>query len=148
MAKEYKLFTIGYEGRDIDEFIDRLNRFRVSRLIDVREIPLSRKKGFSKSRLSERLANEGIDYVHVKELGSPGKIRNKLKQDWNYEYFFKKFSEYLDTNKELIDRAYDFLSEKTNCLMCFERLPEKCHRTVVAQRIKIRDGNGLIIQHI
>ena len=70
-----KLYTIGYEGRDIDEFVSLLKDNRITRLIDVREIPFSRKKGFSKSRLNERLQNENIDYVHIKALGSPSEIR-------------------------------------------------------------------------
>ncbi len=72
---DYKLFTIGYEGRDIDEFVSLLKDNGITRLIDVREIPFSRKKGFSKSRLNERLQNENIDYVHIKALGSPSEIR-------------------------------------------------------------------------
>ena len=87
--RPYELLTIGYEGRAIDEFIARLKQFNISRLIDVREIPLSRKPGFSKTSLRERLEDEKIEYVHIKALGSPSPIRNKLKTDWDYDYFFK-----------------------------------------------------------
>ena len=142
------MLTIGYEGRAIDEFITRLKQFNISRLIDVREIPLSRKPGFSKTSLRERLKNENIEYVHIKALGSPSPIRNKLKTDWDYDYFFKAYAKYLSQNMQVIREVYQFISDGINCLMCFERFPEKCHRTAVADRIKEYDGNGLKIKHI
>lgn len=144
----YEVLTIGYEGCDIDEFVDRLKRFNVSRLIDVREIPLSRKPGFSKTPLSERLGDENIEYVHIKALGSPSFIRNKLKADSDYDYFFKAYSKYLSQNMEVVKEVYQFISDGVNCIMCFERFPEKCHRNAVANKIKEYDGNGLKIRHI
>ena len=146
--KTCELFTIGYEGRAIDEFIDRLKQFNVSRLIDVREIPFSRKPGFSKSSLRERLEGENIEYVHVKALGSPSSIRNKLKTDGDYDYFFKGYDEYLSQNMHVIREAYQYIRDGVNCIMCFERFPDKCHRNVVADKIKECDGNGLKIKHI
>ena len=143
-----KLLTIGYEGREIDEFINRLKRFNISRLIDVREIPLSRKRGFSKSALRERREDENIEYVHVKALGSSSTIRNKLKSDRDYDYFFKAYSNYLSQNMEVLIEVYQFISDGINCIMCYERMPEKCHRSTVADKIKEYDGNGLKIKHI
>lgn len=144
----YELLTIGYEGRKIEEFIDRLKQFNVSRLIDVREIPLSRKIGFSKDSLRERLEEENIEYVHAEALGSPSHIRNKLKSDWDYDYFFRAYNKYLSQNMKAIKEVYQFLSSGINCIMCFERFPDKCHRSAVADKIKEYDGNGLKIKHI
>jgi uncharacterized protein (DUF488 family) len=146
--RAYELFTIGYEGRAIDEFIARLKQFNITRLIDVREIPLSRKPGFSKTSLRERLKNDKIDYVHVKALGSPSAIRKKLKCDSDYDYFFNSYNKYLSQNMEALKEVYNFISDGINCIMCFERFPEKCHRTAVADKIKEYDGNGLKIKHI
>src|SRR3989338_981177 len=139
--ENYEVLTIGYEGRAIDEFVDRLKQFNISRLIDVREIPLSRKPGFSKTSLRERLEDENIEYVHVKALGSPSAIRNKLKTDWDYDYFFKAYCKYLFQNMEVVKEVYQFISDGVNCILCFERFPEKCHRTAVADKIKEFDGN-------
>lgn len=144
----YELLTIGYEGRGIDDFVARLKQFKTSRLIDVREIPLSRKRGFSKTALRERLAGENIEYVHMKALGSPSGIRNKLKKDYDYDSFFRAFQEYLSNNTQTIQEAHRFIMDGVNCIMCFERLPGKCHRSVVAKTIKEYDGNGLKIIHI
>jgi uncharacterized protein (DUF488 family) len=146
--KTYKLLTIGYEGREIDEFIDCLKQFNISRLIDVREIPLSRKRGFSKSALRKRLEIENIQYIHIKELGSPSSIRNKLKSDWDYESFLEEYSEYLSGNDASIKELYQYITDGINCIMCFERCPKECHRSVIIDKIQEYDGNRLKIKHI
>ena len=143
-----KILTIGYEGREIGEFVDRLKRFSVSRLIDVRELPLSRKKGFSKSVLKERLKEEDIEYTHMKALGSPSSVRKKLKSDLDYDYFFGAYSKHLSNNMEAVKEVYQFISDNIICIMCYERFPNKCHRSAVANKIKEYDGNGLKIKHI
>ena len=144
----YELLTIGYEGRKINEFVECLKEFKISRLIDVREKPLSRKPGFSKTALRERLEDENIEYIHVKALGSPSFIRKKLKSDSDYEYFFKAYGKYLTQNMEVIKYVYQFITNGINCIMCFERFPEKCHRSAVANKIIEYDGKGLKIKHI
>jgi uncharacterized protein (DUF488 family) len=65
------LYTIGYEGADIDRFIATLKAVEVTVVADVRAVALSRKRGFSKTALRARLAAEGIAYVHLVELGDP-----------------------------------------------------------------------------
>lgn len=144
----YELLTIGYEGLEIDNFVDRLKQFNISRLIDVREIPLSHKPGFSKTALRERLRCENIEYVHIKALGSPAPIRNKLKSDRDYNYFFKAYGQYLSQQLEVIEEVYKFIPDGINCIMCFERFPDKCHRSVVADKIKEYNGNKINIKHI
>ncbi len=146
--KKYELFTIGYEGRDIDEFVALLKQFHISRLVDVREIPFSRKKAFSKSALRERLQDEHIDYVHIKALGCPSTIRNKLKSDRDYGYFFKAFSEHLSQNIEAVKEVHECISDGNTCLMCLELSSDQCHRSIVADRIKEYGGNRLEIIHI
>ena len=143
-----EVFTIGYEGREIEDFISCLKAFNISRLIDIREIPLSRKRGFSKSALKERVEAENIDYIHIKTLGSPSVLRRQLKEDHDYDRFFSAYRSYLSQNHNSLVEAYAYLQDGPACLMCFERYPEKCHRSAVAQRIKEYDGNGLVISHI
>lgn len=143
-----QVFTIGYEGRDIDDFVIRLKDYHITRLIDVRELPLSRKRGFSKSVLSARLESENIQYVHIRSLGSPSDIRHQLKGDHDYERFFEAIDHYLDENEPSLLEAYRLIKDGLSCIMCFERKPEMCHRSAVVQKIKEIDGNGLIILHI
>ena len=142
------VFTIGYEGREIEDFVSRLKAYNITRLIDIREIPLSRKKGFSKSALKKRVEAENIEYVHLRSLGSPSILRHQLKADHDYEQFFSDYLSYLSKNHNSLVEAYGYLQDGPACLMCFERFPEKCHRSAVAQRIKEHDGNGLIISNI
>lgn len=146
--KTNELLTVGYEGREIDEFIDYLKQFNISRLIDVRELPLSRKAGFSKSILKKRLEDENIQYIHIKALGSPSAIRKKLIADLDYEYFFRKYTEHLLGNVDVIEELYNYASEGINCIMCFERSPKTCHRAVIVEKVQEYNGNQFQIKHI
>ena len=65
------IYTIGYEGTDIERFVATLKIVGIKHLADVRAVAVSRKKGFSKSALSARLDAEGIQYFHFIELGDP-----------------------------------------------------------------------------
>lgn len=143
-----RFYTIGYEGRNIDGFVGDLHGKHVKCLIDVREIPLSRKRGFSKSSLSRRLHEEGISYVHFKELGSPKDVRDELKATKDYVRFFAEMDKYLSAQSQAVESVYEHVMDQTCCLMCFERLASQCHRKTVAKKIKERDGNGLQVTHI
>ena len=71
-----RIFTIGYEGATMDDFLSALKQAGVERVIDVRALPLSRRPGFSKTPLQNALAEAGIEYVHLKALGTPAEGRN------------------------------------------------------------------------
>ncbi len=143
-----RLFTIGYEGKNLDAFLDHLEENTITCLLDVREIAFSRKKGFSKTALSEALEGRGIQYVHLKELGSPTPLRKELRSSGDYGKFFQGMDKHLDTQRESIEQAYSHVTKTRCCLMCYENLAAMCHRKVVARKIKERDGNGLEIEHI
>ncbi len=70
-----RIFTIGYEGATVAALLAALTQAGVERLIDVRALPVSRRPGFSKTPLSAALAEAGIDYVHLRALGTPGPCR-------------------------------------------------------------------------
>lgn len=142
------LFTVGYEGATVDTFIAKLIENEVECILDVRAIPLSRKPGFSKTQLARRLNRERIQYVHLRDLGSPKLLRDDLKLTGDYSTFFKKMAHYLSGKNDAIGTAYKYVMNTTCCLMCFERLAAECHRKIVAMKIKVRDGNGLQIKHI
>lgn len=142
------LFTTGYEGINSRQLLEKLKKHNINCVIDVRELPLSRKQGFSKSSLRANLNRENIQYVHLKKLGSPKPIRYKLKADKDYGTFFKSMSDYLDNQQESIETAYRYVKNNNCCLICFEKLAAMCHRKVVARKIKEFDGNGLEIENI
>jgi len=143
-----ELFTVGYEGTTIDTFINNLHANRIDCILDIRALPLSRKPGFSKKRLAERLCLAGVQYVHLAELGTPKNIRDKLKSTRDYSTFFKNMKKYLAGQKEAIELAYNHVMNNRCCLMCFERLADYCHRKIVAEKIKATNGDGLQITHI
>jgi uncharacterized protein (DUF488 family) len=144
----YDLFTVGYEGRNVDSLISMLNSHAIDCILDVREMPLSRKPGFSKTALQQHLTENHIQYIHFKKLGSPKPLRNRLKETGDYEQFFESIAGYLSEVGDAVNTAYTFVSKNRCCLLCFERQPQFCHRSIVAQKIKERDGNGLRIHHL
>ena len=145
---ETELFTMGYEGTTIDSFIDSLRANNISCILDVRALSLSRKRGFSKNQLAGRLERVQIDYIHLRELGTPKDIRNALKSTRDYVTFFEKMEEYLAGKKDAIRRAYDHVTNARCCLMCFERLADQCHRKFVAEKIRAANGEDVQIKHI
>lgn len=143
-----QLFTIGYEGINIDTFIANLLANNIDYILDIRALPFSRKPGFSKRQLSERLKNANIKYIHLAELGTPKYIRENLKLTHDYNSFFQKMEIYLAQKKSEIEGVYKYVVNSTCCLMCFERLADQCHRKIIAEKIKDTNGNGLQIKNI
>ena len=141
-------YTIGYEGRELDDFVARLREQRVEVLIDIREKPASRKPGFSKTPLREALEEAGIEYVHVKALGSPSTIRYEYKNGGDRDSFFTAYRTYLKTQITHLRMVLDTVREKTCCLMCLERHAMDCHRSAVSDMLKELDGNSLTFRHI
>lgn len=127
-----RVFTIGYEGASLPDFIATLDLAGIDVLLDVREIPISRRRGFSKSSLAEALGAAGVAYRHERRLGSPGTLRHRLHADGNYATFFRDFRRYLKTQDALLIELAENLSGNV-ALMCYERAPETCHRSVVAE---------------
>ena len=148
MARVPVAYTIGYEGWELDDFVTRLREQRVEVLIDIREKPVSRKPGFSKTPLREALEEAGIEYVHVKELGSPTAIRYEYKSGGDKDSFFRAYRAYLKTQVDQLRTVLDAVREKTCCLMCLERHAMDCHRSAVSDRLKELDGNGLTFHNI
>jgi len=139
------IYTIGYEGKSVEQFINLLKSNDIKQLIDVRELAFSRKNGFSKSLLKEMLNTNGIVYKHFSELGSPSALRHKLWNDSNYSEFFKEYSEWLskpEANEYLVDLEGLAQVRKT-AIMCFEKDIEKCHRSIIKKRL-IKDGFKIV----
>ena len=146
---ETVLYTIGYEGINQEEFFNYLKRNNISVVADVRHLPLSRKKGFSKTSLSEFLSNKNIDYVNYRELGADKKLRDKLKESGDYNTFFKAMARSVLNHKEQLTEINQMLCDGKNvALMCFEKNFKFCHRKVVALGVKKMNGNGLKIKHL
>lgn len=133
--KTVEMLTVGYEGRDLEDFVRLLQAARVDLLVDARHTPLSRKKGFSKTPLSERLKAAGIDYVHYKEVGTPKAWRDEYKQTKDAKTMLKKYDRFLDEKAEPMHTIYRLAANHRLALLCYEADPALCHRSVLARRI-------------
>jgi uncharacterized protein (DUF488 family) len=125
-----RIFTIGYEGATQPELIAALRAAAVGRVIDVRAVPLSRKPGFSKNVLAAGLEEAGIDYVHLKALGTPAEGREAARKG-KMEVFERVYAAQLDTPEAAAEsaRMITLAEERPSALLCFERDPAHCHRT-------------------
>ncbi|WP_019833629.1 DUF488 domain-containing protein [Sphingomonas sp. PR090111-T3T-6A] len=127
-----RLFTIGYEGVTQDEFVDTLKKAGVERVIDVRALPLSRRPGFSKTPLRSALREEGIDYVHLKALGTPPEGRAAVRSG-HYAEMETIYRRQLDLPEAVVaaEEMRALAEEKPSALLCFEREPAHCHRQLL-----------------
>ena len=127
-----KVFTIGYEGATMDSFLSALERAGVRQVIDVRQLPLSRRPGFSKSALTAALAERGIRYVHLKALGTPKPGRDAAKKGdratWEAVYAGQL---QLPEAQVQAARMRELIAVMPSALLCFEREPGMCHRTLL-----------------
>lgn len=130
------LFTIGYEGRDIDLFLNILIQNSIDILIDVRKNPFSMKFSFTKNRLKNYLENSEIQYIHIPELGIEGEKRKALATYKDYEKLFENYEKTtIKKNPELLDKIVELSRNHRAALMCFEADVNRCHRGVIAQNI-------------
>lgn len=131
-----KLYTIGYEGATQDDLIAALERAGVKRLIDVRALPLSRRPGFSKTPLRTALAEHGIDYVHLKPLGTPPEGREAARRG-RHEEMAAIYRGQLAQPDAMVaaEQMKQLASEAPSALLCFEREPGQCHRQVLIDEV-------------
>ncbi|AEG00657.1 DUF488 family protein [Methylomonas methanica] len=140
------IYTIGYEGIDLDAFMALLKTYNIETVIDIREFPGSRKPGFSKTALSNALNLSGIEYLHLVELGCPKLVRERYKQDNNWQSYKKSFLEYLPTQEQAIATVAEIATYSNCALLCYEADYRFCHRSLVADAV--RQNNGTNIVHI
>jgi uncharacterized protein (DUF488 family) len=133
------VYTIGYEGADQDRFVAALQGAGVAVLADVRAVALSRKRGFSKSSLRQRLAEERLGYRHFVDLGTP-KAGREAARAGDAPMMRRIFCEQLATPaaESAFEELATLAAEEPVCLMCFERDPAMCHRRILAERLAER----------
>lgn len=129
-----EVFTVGYEGRTIDELVGLLRRHRVRVLVDVRLNAISRRRGFSKTALAGSLADAGIDYVHEPQLGNPKENRPAFREGRPAAH--RKYLKHVERQgTDAVARLTDLVASAPTALLCFEQEPESCHRTTIAKEL-------------
>ena len=131
-----RIFTIGYEGSTQAELIAALGKAGVERVIDVRAVPNSRKPGFSKNMLAAGLREAGIDYVHLRALGTPPEGREAARKG-RHDVMERVYAAQLETPEAGAEaaRMVALAEEKPSALLCFERNPAECHRTLLRDSV-------------
>ena len=137
------IFSIGYEGKTMEEFIGILKKAGVQLLIDVRDAPFSRKPGFSKKPLEASLQDAGIEYVGIPELGTDKSSRDAHKTDDNIAPILKEYQLKFERNIAHYDHLKTLAQEKVSAIMCFEQDHRQCHRQVIEDRL-MADGFNII----
>jgi uncharacterized protein (DUF488 family) len=129
--------TIGYTGYALNAFTNALIENGVECLLDIREIPLSRKAGFSKSALSDHLGSHGIGYRHFRLLGSPKALRHKVRETGDFSRFFRGVRAHLKlaASLEQLTEAIEVARRRRSCLMCCCPDWRRCHRRCVIDAI-------------
>ena len=140
------LFTVGYERRSVEEMVEALRDAGVRVLLDVRELPLSRRRGFSKTRLSQAVHDAGLGYEHVRSLGNPKPLR-QLYMAGELQRGADAYGRHLrstsrDALLELASRADEGI-----CLLCVEHDHERCHRAVIVDALREVRGD-LAVTHL
>lgn len=130
------IYTIGYEGATVDGFLATLKQAGVERLIDVRALPSSRRPGFSKSPLAAALSEVGIEYVHLRDLGTPKRGRDAAKKG-DVATLRAVYDEQLELDEAQVaaHKMLDLAAERPSVLLCYERDPCHCHRTLLLEAV-------------
>lgn len=149
-TKTTTFHTLGYEQSAIEEYIDRLAENGVTLVVDVRQMPLSRKKGFSKNGLRALLEDAGIGYVHYRSLGAPKPLRTELLTTKSWPNYVSQYREQVLRHRRAeVDELVALAADETISLLCFERDPMECHRSLVAhEMVKRGKASGLAVDHI
>jgi len=140
------LFTIGYEGLNVDDFMSLLSEYGIETVVDIRELPLSRKPGFSKKALANILNLSGFEYCHMVELGCPRPVREGYRADGDWTRYTTGFRKHLKTQENAIAELAGLAQSSACALLCYEADFNFCHRSMVADAVSKQYGAD--IEHI
>ena len=132
--------TIGYEATSPQSFLDALQEGGVSLVVDIRAVASSRRPGFAKTRLAANLAERGIDYVHLRALGTPadGRAAARAGRHDEMKQIFREHLATPEAQEGLEQLTAMVRSERPLALLCFEHDPAHCHRSLVADALSSR----------
>ena len=149
-ASKPGLCTIGYEGRSLEGYLNRLIRDGVTLLCDVRRNAFSHKYGFSKNTLAKSCEGVGIRYEHLPELGIASEARRELHTQADYDALFEVYErESLPHQTAALARIRDWIDQGERvALTCFEKHPHQCHRHCVAEALEGGGRRRLVAVHL
>jgi len=150
LLQEARIFTIGYEGRSLDAFLNTLIANNVKLLVDIRNNPVSMKYGFTGSLLKHYVEETGIKYISIPELGIESRYRKNLDEQGDYTNLFKIYeSEILPQRNDKMALLKNLITqEKRIALMCFEKDERMCHRGIASRYFQNWCGNKYGVSHL
>jgi hypothetical protein len=141
--------SVGYElHKDYLAFARHIRAAGVERLIDVRELPISRRRGYAKSALGLAMADVDIEYVHIKALGNPKPYRDLYKSGHVAEGRKQYEKHLLGEQRQALEDLVPLLLGKRSALMCVEHDPATCHRAVIVEALRSEMGLELDVTEI
>lgn len=145
-----QLYTLGYEGLSLEQFLNKLIENSVSILCDVRRNAVSMKYGFSKKTLARACDGVGVDYIHIPELGIDSSRRKQLDSQADYDSLFRDYSRTtLMENEAALDSITRLIDNRGSvALTCFEAEAAQCHRGCVASALSSRSAFGYPVSHL
>jgi len=144
------LYTVGYEGISLEEYLNRLIKNDIKILVDVRNNPMSMKFGFSKSQLKSYCNSLNIKYEHIPEVGIQSEMRQQLNTQSDYDSLFERYKKFnltktLSFQKRILELL---IQEKRIALTCFEANIFQCHRKHLAEAITQLPEWNYKLEHI
>jgi uncharacterized protein (DUF488 family) len=137
MASDPPLMTIGYEATPAEAVLGRLEGAGVSLLVDVGAIAASRRPGMSKRGLAAGLSSRGIDYLHLRALGTPkeGRLAARRGDVRALERIYAAHFATPEAQGEFAELKRLVAAGRPICLLCYERDPHRCHRRFIAEAV-------------
>jgi len=147
-SQSVRLYTIGYQGRSLEEVIGVLQQTRIDTVIDVRAIPVSRRAMFSKAILSKVLSSKGIRYMSVPDLGAAKRLRESY-GNGDFADFAREYGRavLVSRHDKVLQLAQIVLSRQA-CLLCYEARPENCHRSLLSAAVAKCIGGDADVIHL
>ncbi len=141
------LFTLGYEGLRLEDWLARLRAHAVAAVCDVRRNPVSRKPGFSRRKLEAALRRAGIEYIPFPELGIAAAERAAADTREKRQALFRRYRRGLPRRAGGLERLAQAAAEHRRvALACFEARPEDCHRRCLSEALA--DAHGWTVRHL
>lgn len=141
-----KVYSVGYEGMSVDGLAESLTQHGVTTLVDVRLNAVSRRPGFSRKALQAAMEAAGIAYVHERDLGNPKDNRASFQSDDPTEGRARMRAILDNGAGDALERVVELAAETKVAVLCVERDPSQCHRSVITEMVQERNPAISVVQ--
>ncbi|HLV42217.1 MAG TPA: DUF488 domain-containing protein [Brumimicrobium sp.] len=146
--KEHTIWTIGHSTRSLEEFVELLKSFNIELLVDIRRFPGSNSyPHFNKDKLEKSMKEHDLEYIHLEDLGGRRKVQpNSQNNAWRLASF-QGYADYMETEEFVseLNQLKELATKKSTVIMCAEAVWWSCHRSLVADYLKLEGWN---VMHI